>query len=68
MGRLRGLPTAADDQLAAAGYARRPGDVEYHPYAGSVLDVQDGRVQEIVAFHDPALFPAFGLPATLPAR
>lgn len=32
------------------------------------LDVRNGRIQEIVAFHDPALFPAFGLPATLPAQ
>ena len=50
MGHLRGLPTAANGQLAAAGYAHRPGDAEYHPFAVSVLDVQDGRVQEIVAF------------------
>jgi RNA polymerase sigma-70 factor, ECF subfamily len=29
-------------------------------------DGGDGGIAEITAFHDPRLFPAFGLPATLP--
>lgn len=33
-----------------------------------VLRIEGGRIAEIVAFHEPALFPAFGLPATLPAE
>jgi hypothetical protein len=32
-----------------------------------VLRIEDGRIAEIVASHDPTLFPAFGLPEALPA-
>jgi RNA polymerase sigma-70 factor (ECF subfamily) len=67
VGRFRVLPTAANGQPAAATYVRRAGDADHHPFAVSVLDVRDGGIREIVAFHEPALFPAFGLPATLPA-
>jgi hypothetical protein len=31
------------------------------------VQVEDGRIAEMVAFHDPALFPIFGLPPTVPA-
>jgi RNA polymerase sigma-70 factor (ECF subfamily) len=30
-----------------------------------VVRVQAGRIIEIVAFHEPALFPSFGLPPAL---
>jgi hypothetical protein len=28
--------------------------------------IEDGRILEITAFHDPGLFPAFALPTALP--
>jgi hypothetical protein len=31
-----------------------------------VLQIEDGRILEIVAFHDTGLFPAFALPAAVP--
>jgi RNA polymerase sigma-70 factor, ECF subfamily len=37
----------------------------YRAFAISVLRIEDGRIAEITAFHDPGLFPAFGLPAEL---
>ncbi|WP_166351263.1 RNA polymerase subunit sigma-70 [Phytoactinopolyspora limicola] len=67
VGEFRMVPTAANGQPAAAAYVRRHDDAAYHPLAVSVLDVRGGRIREMVAFHDPALFPAFGLPDALPA-
>jgi RNA polymerase sigma-70 factor (ECF subfamily) len=67
VGIFRALPTSANGQPAAACFTRQPGDDEYHPFAVSVLDVWNGGIREIVAFHDPGLFPKFGMPATLPA-
>jgi len=32
-----------------------------------VLRITGDRIAEITAFHDPGLFPAFGLPAALPS-
>jgi RNA polymerase sigma-70 factor (ECF subfamily) len=66
VGRLRLLPAGANRSPAAAAYLRRPGDREYLPFAIGVLRVAGGRIEEITAFHDPGLFPAFGLPAALP--
>jgi RNA polymerase sigma-70 factor, ECF subfamily len=31
-----------------------------------VLRIEDGRIVEVSAFHDPGLFPAFALPTALP--
>jgi RNA polymerase sigma-70 factor (ECF subfamily) len=67
VGRLRMLPTRANGQPAAATYQRAPGDDTYRPFAVGVVRVEDGRIAEMVAFHDPALFPIFGLPPTVPA-
>jgi RNA polymerase sigma-70 factor, ECF subfamily len=65
VGRFRMVGTVANGQPAAAAYTR-VGDVgAYRPFALGVLGVRDGRIAEIVAFHDAALFARFGLPAEL---
>jgi RNA polymerase sigma-70 factor (ECF subfamily) len=48
-----------------AGYLRAPGDDAHRAFAVGVLRIEGGRIGEIVAFHDPALLPAFDLPETL---
>ncbi|GAA0225142.1 RNA polymerase subunit sigma-70 [Cryptosporangium japonicum] len=58
-------PVGANRQPAVASWTRRPGDPGFRPFAISVLEVRDGFVTEMTAFHDPALFPAFGLPAEI---
>ena len=63
-GDWRLLPTAANRLPTAASYLRRPGDSEYRAFKFDVLRVRDGKIAEITTF-GPALFPAFGLPATL---
>jgi RNA polymerase sigma-70 factor, ECF subfamily len=65
-GRFRMLPIRANGQPAVATYLRGPGDDAHRAFAIGVLRIEGGRIAEIVAFHDPALFPAFGLPATAP--
>jgi RNA polymerase sigma-70 factor (ECF subfamily) len=67
VGRFRLLPTRANSQPAAAAYLRGPGDPAYRAFAIGVLRIVDDRVEEIVAFHNPRLFPAFALPMALPA-
>jgi RNA polymerase sigma-70 factor (ECF subfamily) len=66
-GRFRMLPTRANGQPAVATYLGGPGDDAHRAFAIGVLRIEGGRISEIVAFHDPTLFPAFGLPATAPA-
>jgi RNA polymerase sigma-70 factor, ECF subfamily len=65
VGRFRARPVGANGQPAGALYRRAPGDDIDRAFAIGVLRVEDGRIADMVAFHDPALFPAFGLPATL---
>ena len=67
VGRFRILPTGANGQPALAGYLKEPGADTYRAFNIGVLRVEGGRIAEITAFHDPALFPAFGLPETAPA-
>jgi RNA polymerase sigma-70 factor (ECF subfamily) len=64
-GQLRTLVAGANLQPAAAHYLRRPGESEFRPLALDVLRLEGGRVAEIHSFLFPALFPVFGLPATL---
>jgi RNA polymerase sigma-70 factor, ECF subfamily len=47
---------------AGAGQIHQRGDAEHRPFAIAVLRITGGRIAEITAFHDPGLFPAFGLP------
>ncbi|MFG1927041.1 sigma-70 family RNA polymerase sigma factor [Cryptosporangium sp. NPDC048952] len=55
----------ANRQLAAASYTRMPGEASFRPFAISVVEVEGGLFTEMTAFHDPALFPVFGLPAEI---
>ncbi|MGX6604276.1 sigma-70 family RNA polymerase sigma factor [Micromonosporaceae bacterium Da 78-11] len=68
VGEFRLLPTGANRQPAAAGYLRRPGDDVFRPFGIGVLDIEGGLIRELTTFHAPNLFPAFGLPPTLPAH
>jgi RNA polymerase sigma-70 factor (TIGR02960 family) len=63
-GDWRLLPTSANRMPAAASYLRRPGDAVFRAFKLDVLRVEDGAVAEITTF-GYALFPHFGLPATL---
>jgi RNA polymerase sigma-70 factor (ECF subfamily) len=69
VGRFRMLATRANGQLGAAAYLLAPGDDThgYRAFAVGVLRIEEGRIADMVAFHEPALFPAFGLPESLPA-
>lgn len=66
VGRFRMLPTGANGQPAAAAYVKGHDDSEYGAFAICVARVEHGRILEMTAFHDLGLFPAFGLPASLP--
>ncbi|WP_432971619.1 sigma-70 family RNA polymerase sigma factor [Dactylosporangium sp. CA-233914] len=65
-GRWRMLPVAANRQPAVAAYVCPPGGSRYEAFALIVLAARDGRLAEIDVWHDPALFPAFGVPDALP--
>jgi RNA polymerase sigma-70 factor (TIGR02960 family) len=65
-GDWRLVPTWANRQPAAASYLRARGETEFRAFKLDVLRVEAGRIAEITTF-GPALFPAFGLPATLEA-
>jgi RNA polymerase sigma-70 factor (ECF subfamily) len=60
------VPAAANGQPALALY-RRAADGTRRAYCVQVLTLRGSRIAGIVAFLDPGLFPAFGLPAELPA-
>ena len=66
VGRFRMVATRANGQPAAAAYVRAPGDDAHRAFAVGVARVEGGRITEMVAFHQPALFPLFGLPPTAP--
>jgi RNA polymerase sigma-70 factor, ECF subfamily len=55
-------------QPAVAHYLLAPGDSEYRPLAMDVLRIEGDRVAHIDSFVLPHLFPAFGLPPTVPHR
>ena len=61
---LRHLLTRASGQPAVGWYIRNKGGV-YLPTSIEVLALEGERVKEITAFASPALFPHFGLPASL---
>lgn len=66
--RFRMLPTRANGHPETAGYVRGRDDAEYRPFAIAVLRVEVGRIAEITAFHDLALFPIFDQPMALPTQ
>ena len=59
------VPAAANGQPAFAVY-RHAEDGTRRAYGVQVLTLRESRVAGIVAFLDPGLFPAFGLPSELP--
>ena len=65
-GDWRMLPLEANGQLAAAAYHRND-DQEYSAFAVVVLASTSTHVTRISLFGDPALFPHFNLPTTVPA-
>ena len=65
-GDFKTTPTAANGQPALAEY-RRGRDGVYRAFGVQVLTIGAARVTRAVAFLDPGLFPAFGLPPALPA-
>ena len=64
-GDWRLVATRANRMPTAASYLRRWGDSEFRAFKFDVLRVANGAIVEITTF-GPQLFPAFGLPATLP--
>jgi len=64
-GGFRLVPTEANGQPALAAYRRDPATGELRGYALQLLEVRDGRIASILAFLDPPLFAAFGLPSLL---
>jgi RNA polymerase sigma-70 factor (ECF subfamily) len=69
VGTFRARATRANGQPGVALYRRAPGDTEpvFRAFAVGVVRVEDGRIADMVAFHEPGLFAAFGLPDTVPA-
>ncbi|HZR48299.1 MAG TPA: RNA polymerase subunit sigma-70 [Streptosporangiaceae bacterium] len=65
LGQWRVLPISANGQPGAAGYLRRPGETAFTPFVLTVLRIEGGAVAEIVAFEQPSMFAAFGLPGSL---
>jgi len=63
-GRYRLVKTSANGLPAYAAYAKDEAG-ELRPAALHLLELRDGRIDAIIAFMNPALFVAFGLPATL---
>ena len=59
------MATSANRLPTAASYLRAHGDDRYRAVKFDVLRVVDGRIAEVTTF-DAHLFPAFGLPPTLP--
>jgi len=64
-GDWRLVATRANRQPAAARYLRARGDDEFRAFKLDVIRFEAGLVAEITTF-DATLFPAFGLPPTLP--
>ena len=65
-GDWRLVATHANGQLAAANYVRAWGESEYRAFTMDVFNIEHSVLVEITTF-GPDLFPAFGLPPTLPA-
>ncbi len=66
VGRFRLVATRANGGPAVAAYVHGAGEPGHRAFAISVLRIEDRRIVEMTAFHDPGLFPAFGLPTALP--
>jgi len=61
VGRFRFVLTRANGGPALASYT------DGKPFAIGLVRIENGLIVELTAFHDPGLFPAFGLPMSFPA-
>ncbi|MDT7799047.1 MAG: polymerase sigma-70 factor, subfamily [Actinomycetota bacterium] len=61
----RALPTSANGFPAIGSYGKAA-DGSFAAHAVHILEAEDGLLTRIVVFLDATLFPAFGLPETLP--
>jgi RNA polymerase sigma-70 factor (ECF subfamily) len=66
VGRFRAVATRANGRPAIACWTTFDG-VRYRAFAVGVLHIEDQQVAGLTAFHDPRLFPAFGLPMSFRA-
>jgi RNA polymerase sigma-70 factor (ECF subfamily) len=68
VGRFRMQPLGVNGQLGGATYRQAPDDPTgpFRAFALGALRVEGGWLAEMVAFHDPGLFPLFDLPDELP--
>ena len=60
------MPTRANLQPATGAYLRAWDDNTYRSFGFVVLATSDDAISDITVFAAPQLFPAFGLPPTLP--
>lgn len=65
LGEFRCVATSANRQPAVANYLRAWDDHEYRAFSLVVLGIEDGALVDMTTFATPALFEAFGLPASL---
>jgi len=66
VGHLRKVAIAgANRQPACALYLRTPADPVHRAFGIELLRIERSTIVEMIAFLDPTLFPAFGLPLTL---
>jgi RNA polymerase sigma-70 factor (ECF subfamily) len=61
IGGMAAIPVTANGEPAFAFYARDAAGV-HRPHALHVLTLTTAAISRIVSFHDPGLFPLFGLP------
>jgi RNA polymerase sigma-70 factor (ECF subfamily) len=66
IGHLRAVPARANGRPAVAAYTCRDGRT-YRAFAVTVPIIEGDRITRLTAFHDPELFPAFGLPMSFAA-
>lgn len=64
-GAMRMVPTSANGQPAFAVYMRHD-DGGYHAHAVLVLTLAGAGISRITMFHEPGLFPVFGMPELSP--
>jgi RNA polymerase sigma-70 factor, ECF subfamily len=64
--RVRVVPAHANGQPAVGTYAWSDDAAAYLPTVLQVLTFDGDRIAEITGFVDPAVFPRFGLPGSLP--
>lgn len=62
---LRRIETRANRQPALAIYRRDPNSDDFRAWGMFVLTIDGSAIAEVAAFLDPALPPAFGLPASI---